>query len=69
MAWHVIESDGSWTGEKHKAAYMLDSASDINSPPAENSQLAAGSFAYTADLGNLWQKDATGTWVKVGESS
>lgn len=67
MAWKVIESDGSWTGEKHKATYMLDNATDINSPPAENSQLEAGSIAYTADLANIWQKNPSGQWVKVGE--
>lgn len=66
MAWKVIESEGSWTDEPHKATYMLDSAADINSPPAENSKLSAGSIAYTADLVNIYQKNSSGTWVKVG---
>lgn len=67
MAWRVIESDGSWAGENHKAAYMLDNAGDIGTPPPENSQLLPGSIAYTADLKNIWQKDNNGQWIKVGE--
>lgn len=67
MGWKKIESDGDWTEQKHRATYMLGSAADINSPPEENSQLDAGSIAYTADLANIWQKNASGQWVKVGE--
>ncbi len=68
MAWTRIESDGDWTKGKHKAEYMLETAADIGSPPAENSLLEAGSIAYTADLTNIWQKNASGQWVKVGGS-
>lgn len=66
MAWHQIESDGNWTHKRHKASYMLDSAGDINNPPDENDQLAEGSVAYTADMLNIYQKNASGQWVKVG---
>jgi len=67
MAWTKIDSDGDWTEHKHKATFMLDSVLDIVSPPSENSQLDAGSIAYTADMANIWQKNASGQWVKVGE--
>ena len=66
MAWTIQESDGDWTKEKHRATYLLDSASDIVTPPEEDAQLAAGSIAYTADFSGMWQKNSSGTWVKVG---
>ena len=66
MAWKLLESNGDWGKGKHRAIYLIGTAADINSPPAENSQLDAGSFAYTADLTNMYQKDASGQWVKVG---
>jgi len=68
MAWKLIESDGDRTDKVFKGEYMLGSAADINSPPTENSRLEAGSLAYTADLTNIWQKNASGQWVKVGGS-
>ena len=67
MAWTKIDSDGDWTEQKHKATFILDSVLDIVSPPSENSQLDAGSIAYTADMANIWQKNASGQWVKVGD--
>ena len=66
MAWTRIETEGDWRKEKCRASYLLGSSADINSPPEENSQLAPGSVAYTADLTNMWQKNASGQWVKVG---
>lgn len=66
MGWHILESDGDWTGNTHRATYLLDAAGDIGTPPAENTQLAPGSIAYTADMANMWQKDGNGSWVKVG---
>lgn len=68
MAWKLIDSDGKRNDEVFRGEYMLGSAADINSPPAENSKLEAGSIAYTADLANMWQKNASGQWVKVGGS-
>ena len=67
MAWTLIESDGDWTENMHTASYMVDNETDIASPPKENEMLRAGSIAYTANLKNIWQKNANGTWVKVGE--
>ena len=66
MAWKLMESNGDRSKDKYQAEYMIDSANDINSPPAENSKLDAGSIAYTADLLNIYQKSAGGQWVKVG---
>lgn len=66
MAWKLIDSDGKRNDEVFRGEYMLGSAADIDSPPAENSKLEAGSIAYTADLTNMWQKNASGQWVKVG---
>lgn len=68
MAWKLIDSDGKRNDEVFRGEYMLGSAADIGSPPAENSKLEAGSIAYTADLANMWQKNASGQWVKVGGS-
>lgn len=68
MAWKLIDSDGNWTKNKHRAVYMISSAADIESPPEEDSQLDAGSIAYTADLTSIYQKDAADQWVKVGGS-
>lgn len=68
MAWKLIDSDGKRNDEVFRGEYMLGSAADIDSPPAENSKLEAGSIAYTADLANMWQKNASGQWVKVGGS-
>lgn len=66
MAWVKIESEGDWTDGKHRASFLLGSAADIYSPPAENDKLAPGSIAYTADLTSMWQKNDGGQWVKVG---
>ena len=68
MAWTKIESEGDWTNGKHRAEYMIGTSADINSPPEENNKLLPGSIAYTADLTNMWQKNASGQWVKVGGS-
>ncbi len=66
MAWKLLESEEGWEGRRHRATYMVDGPADIPSPPAENSKLAEGSIAYTADLTQMWQKDGNGQWVKVG---
>ena len=66
MAWRLLDSDGDWTKEMHRATYMVDSATDIATPPEENSKLEFGSIAYTADFTGMWQKDGSGNWVKVG---
>lgn len=66
MAWAKIESEGTWVGEKHRATFLIDTAGDISDPPDENSQLAPGSIAYTADLKSIYQKDRSGNWQQIG---
>ena len=64
MAWHLLkqgEPNGEYSDHKE---YMIDSASDIESPPSES--YAPGSFAYTAGFGKMYQSDASGNWHEIG---
>jgi len=49
-----------------KMNFIIDSASDIDSPPASYDDCAAGSMAYTPDMLNIFQKGNDGEWHRVG---
>lgn len=63
MAWHLITQ-----GDDQNSNYMeflLDSASDINSPPS-NYSYAPSSLAHTPGYAKMWESDANGNWVEIG---
>lgn len=67
MGWYPVSIDGSTSDKLRKTEFLIDSESDISTPPANDAYVAPGSTAYTADLGNIYMKAADGTWTKVGE--
>ena len=66
MGWKIIDRDGDWTTPNYRGIFLLDSKTDISSPPADNAKIAHGSIAYTADLMDIYQKANNGTWTRVG---
>jgi hypothetical protein len=63
MAWHLITQ-----GDDQNSNYMeflLDSASDINSPPSKYSY-ALSSLAHTPGYAKMWESDANGNWGEIG---
>lgn len=50
-------------GDMHKE-FMVDSESDLSG--IDMSRVAPGSVAYTAGLGEMWQSNTAGQWVKIG---
>lgn len=61
-----IGGDGSNYGEAHKE-FMLSAESDINTEPQTFGAIAPGSLAFLPSFSKIWQKDADGTWVEVGD--
>lgn len=67
MAYKMIKKNGECEveGTGHKE-FMVDKASDLNS--IDLTEVAPGSFAYTADLSQLWQLKINKTWAVIGGS-
>ena len=65
MAWHLIKYAVPGYNHADHKEWLIDAKEDINTPPVNSG--AMGSFAYTADIKNLYQKNPSGTWVTVFE--
>lgn len=67
MAWKMVGSEKDYSGKPEVLRnYVLDSSSDIDSPPEDDYRTAPGSCAYTADLTGIWVKSPAGVWTAVG---
>lgn len=63
MAWHLITQ-----GDDQNSNYMeflLDSESDINSPPTSIYSYALSSIAHTPGFTKVWECDASGNWIEI----
>lgn len=66
MAWNLIRRNNGETIHTDYVEWMLDNAADISNGTEPVKSGSIGSLAYTAGFGSMWQKDANGTWVKLG---
>ena len=66
MAWHLLKQ-GEENGEySNHMEFLIDSATDISSPPTTTYKYAPGSFAHTAGFGKIYESDASGSWHEIG---
>ena len=56
-----IDSDGNIRTDEKQAAVMVRNQSDL----ASLINYDAGTIAYTAGFGSMWQKSAAGTWEEI----
>lgn len=68
MAWVLIRTGEPNTVFSNHREWQLDSASDIQTPPAEAVSAAPGSKAWTADFSHIYNKANDGTWSDILES-
>ena len=64
MAGNRLEENHGMGEGNRRAAFILDSAEDIASPPDNDTAVAMGSVAFLADMSVFWVKDGTGTWTE-----
>lgn len=64
MAWHIVGYGGN-TKPAYYVEFLIDFASDIDSPPSDY-KYATGSIAHTPGYKQLWEYDANGNWVEIG---
>lgn len=66
MSWKLINGNGNAAPQAKPLVFLVGSAADLmTDPPFE---IPVGSIAYTAGLGNVWQLNEEGSWVKTKES-
>lgn len=68
MGWHIIKIGQDHGNNSNYMEFLIDSASDIGSPPTEYSY-APSSIAHTPGFANIYEADANGEWVEVGGGS
>ncbi len=66
MAWHLISENGGKTIYSDYKEWMVDTAEDITNGSEPKHSGAISSIAFTAGYGEMWQKNASGVWVKIG---
>lgn len=65
MSWVLIKCGEDHSNFSQHGEWQLDSAQDIESPPAEAQNAAPGSLAWLGDFSKIWNKQNDGTWAEV----
>lgn len=66
MAWHLIKQGNGFNSEYKE--FLIDSTDDISDPPT-GLEYAPSSIAHTPGYANIYEADASGTWVEIGGDS
>lgn len=63
MAYRVVKSASGVPEDAKKQEILIESSSDLAELPED---LAPGSVAYTASLGDMYMKGIDGNWTQIG---
>ena len=67
MAWHLLKQ-GEPNGQySNYMEFLIDSTSDIETPPTAQYSYAPSSIAHTPGYQHVYESDANGSWVEIGE--
>jgi len=67
MAWHLLKQGEPNGWNSNYMEFLIDSEDDIETPPTDQYSYAPSSIAHTPGYKHVYESDASGSWVEIGE--